>query len=173
MLFHAAALIAFFGAFHISELMARSRSDTSGAALLKEDVAVHGGQIRIVLRWSKTDQRQKGTHVMLCTSADRDLCPVSALSECLVLRGDDKGFLLRHRDSSPLTKHQFWTVTSKALEAIGLARQRFCTHSFRIGAASIAAAMGYWEQEIRRIGHWHSKAFASYVWPTSKISCWF
>lgn len=110
-------------------------------------------QVKIILQHSKTDQHRRGTQVILGACGEQDFCPVSALAEYLTLRRDGSGgFLFRHQDSSLLSRHQFWTVMSRALEAIGLGGQRFCIHYFRIGETSTAAAMGYQEQEIRQIG---------------------
>lgn len=164
-LFHAAALVAFFGAFRISELVAQAKSDTSGRALQVQDVELSAVRASIALRRSKTDQQQRGVVVKLGTCAEKELCPVSALAAYLAVRGRRAGLLFQHQDGSPLTKHQFWSVTARALEKLGLAGKRFCTHSFRIGAASTAAAMGYPAQDIQRLGRWRSKVFRSYVRP--------
>ncbi|XP_015262016.1 PREDICTED: uncharacterized protein LOC107106395, partial [Gekko japonicus] len=67
--------------------------------------------------------------------------------------GEGAGYKFgRHEDGSPLTKHQFWTVTTRALAKLGLSGVRFGTHSFRIGAASTAAALGYSPPDIQRLG---------------------
>ena len=62
-----------------------------------------------------------------------------------------------------MTKYQFWAVTKKALAALGLSNHQFGTHSFRIGAASTAAAAGVGVEGIKAIGRWRSGAFKSYV----------
>lgn len=97
------------------------------------------------------------------------LCSVAILSEYLGISGDGKDPLFVHANGTPLTKHQFWAVTSRALGAISLSGQRFCTHSFQIGAASTAAGMGYQAQDIQRTEQWHTRVFKSYVWLIHKV----
>lgn len=72
-----------------------------------------------------------------------DLCLVRALRDFISVRRNAPGFFFCHETGAPLTKHQFWAVSSRALSNMGLQGARFCTHSFRIGAASTAAAMGF------------------------------
>ena len=39
---------------------------------------------------------------------------------------------------------------------------KYLSHSFRAGLASMMAAAGYRDEEIMRQGRWHSKAFQLY-----------
>lgn len=71
------------------------------------------------------------------------------------------GGTTEHVEGSLLTKHQFWAVTTWALVVISLAGVN--THSFRIGAASKVAAMGYLLLVTKQLGHWHSALYHSYV----------
>lgn len=59
-LFRAAFSLAFFGVFHLSELIAGSRDDTKGRALAVMDVSIQGSALHIYLRRSKTDQLARG-----------------------------------------------------------------------------------------------------------------
>lgn len=54
-LFAATFSLAFFGAFRISELVARSKLDSSGTALNRKDASLAGNTLTVVLRRSKTD----------------------------------------------------------------------------------------------------------------------
>ncbi|XP_054852797.1 uncharacterized protein LOC129341561 isoform X1 [Eublepharis macularius] len=164
-LFHAAALTAFFGALRVGELVAQSRLDLSQRALLLQDVRFVGEKVSLRIRSSKTDQHRKGSTVWLGSCADAELCPVRGLRAYLEKRGDGEGLLFRHCDESPLTRYQFWSVTGRALAKLGLEGFKFGTHSFRIGAASTAAAMGYTDAAIRRVGRWRSAAYRGYVRP--------
>ena len=135
-LFHAAALVAFFGAMRISELVALGKRDMSRRALQLDDIIIHNGQLRIRIRRSKTDQQGRGRQVILGQCSLVKICPVKAVIEFLRLRGVKNGYFFQHRDESPLTKYQFWKLTDMVLERIGIRHMRFGTHSFRIGAAS-------------------------------------
>ncbi|XP_060100330.1 integrase/recombinase xerD homolog [Heteronotia binoei] len=171
LLFQAAAMAAFFGALRVSELVVSSRNDSSGRALLMGDVKIVGDCVTIRVRRSKTDQRHKGVTITLGSCHVSEICPVLALKGYISVRGDDPGPFFRHEDGSPLTKFQFWSVTSQALVKLGLSGFRFGTHSFRIGAASTAAAMGYPGPAIQHVGRWRSSAYKSYVRPMLHDMC--
>lgn len=162
-LFHAASLIAFFGALRISKLVASSKSDLSGKAFDRDDVSVSSDQVHILIRSSKTDQSGKGRSLVLNTCDIAELCPVKALTQFLSVRKTGKGVLFCHVDGSPLTRYQFWVVTAKALRNLGQEGIKSGMHSFRIGAASSAAAMGYSVPRIQELGHWRSGAFRRYI----------
>lgn len=102
------------------------------------DVQLDPESVQIVLRCSKTDQTGKGPLIFLGSCVDPDLCPVAAVRQYLVVHGDRPRYLFVHQDCSPLTKFQFWSVTRRALDNLGLRGWQF-GNSFRIGAAS----MGY------------------------------
>ncbi|XP_054831298.1 uncharacterized protein LOC129326975 [Eublepharis macularius] len=165
LLFHAAALTAFFGALRVSELVSLSARDTSGRALVMQDLKFKGKAAILRVRRSKTDQRGFGCEITLGPCAEQELCPVRALRLYVQARGESPGVLFCHSDGRPLTKYQFWAVTGRALGKLGFSGVRFATHSFRIGAASTAAAMGYPGPEIQKVGRWRSSAYRSYIRP--------
>lgn len=115
-------------------------------------MTVSGGRLHILIRSSKTDQLGKGKSLVLETCGEAELCPVRALSQFLTVRKVGGGILFCHVDGPPLTRYQFWVVTSKALRELGLNGVKFFTHSFRIGVASAAAAMGYSAPRIQEVG---------------------
>lgn len=162
-LFHAAALVAFFGALRISELVAQSKSDQSTWALLAQDVRFAGGQVILTIRGSKTAQRQVRTTLTLSTCGDQQLCPVVALQNYMGTRGWAVGFLFRHQDGTSLTKHQFWAITSRVLTRLDLAGVKFGTHSFTISAASTALVLDYRATSIQYLGHWKSSCYKGYI----------
>ena len=136
LLFHATALVTFFGAFRISEVLAQSKNDKSHAALLFSDVHLHEEQVNFYLRRSKTDQKGRGAQIALAKAPIAEICPVLAMANFLAARGGRPGYLFSHSDGLPLTKYQFWAVAKKALSALGFVGCKFGTHSFRIGAAT-------------------------------------
>ena len=162
-LFQAAALVAFFGAMRISELVALGKGDVSRKALQYEDVMVMGDQIIIRIRSSKADQVGRGSQVRMGRCSRESLCPVKAVKEFMSFRGAGDGYFFQHADKSPLTKYQFWRLTDMALERLGVKNMRFGTHSFRIGAASTAAVLGYSIEQIKQIGRWSSDCYHKYV----------
>ncbi|XP_078240222.1 integrase/recombinase xerD homolog [Pogona vitticeps] len=162
-LFRAASLVAFFGAMRISELVALSKSDDSRSALQRADVRIQNDQIILRIRRSKTDQQGRGGQVRLGRCSIEKLCPVRAVIQFVQVRGNTGGYFFQHADGTPLTKYQFWKLTDMALERVGVQGMRFGTHSFRIGAASTAAAMGYDAERIKQLGRWSSGCYSKYI----------
>ncbi|XP_054856230.1 integrase/recombinase xerD homolog [Eublepharis macularius] len=164
-LFRAAFLITFFGAFRVSEVASGSRSDMSGRALAVSDITCSPRRATIRLRRSKTDQRGRGASVTLRAAAGRHLCPVRAIRAYLALRPPFPGPLFAPEDKLPLTRYQFASVLRACLRHAGFPPMRFGTHSFRIGAATVAAGLGLPAPAIQSIGRWRSSAFRSYIRP--------
>ncbi|XP_067320361.1 integrase/recombinase xerD homolog [Anolis sagrei] len=167
LLFHSAALIAFFGALRVSELVATGKTDGSLKALLLSDVKLTQQGLQIFIRSSKTDQRGRGTEVSLAHCEDGDICPVRAVTEFMSARGVTPGYFFIHKDGFPLTRYQFWALTNKALKVLGLQQHKFGTHSFRIGAASTAARLGYGAERIKSLGRWKSESYKGYIRPVA------
>lgn len=80
-------------------------------------------------------------------------------------KGQSPGNLFCHGDDSPLTRSQFWSVTSKTFGKAGISGWKFGTHSFRIGTASTTAALGYGVDQIKGVGLWTSQSYKSYIRP--------
>ena len=92
-----------------------------------------------------------------------DLCLVKVTASYLRIRGAGQEYFFIHKDSSPLMKYQFWRLTDLALNKVGLQGLKFGTQSFRIGAASTAAALGYHIEDIKWIGWWSSHNYLRYI----------
>ncbi|XP_053114245.1 uncharacterized protein LOC128328362 isoform X1 [Hemicordylus capensis] len=162
-LFRAAALVAFFGAFRVGEMFPRSRRGPTSRVLQISDLTMGASRVVLHLRFSKTDQRGKGQSVALHAAGDPGLCPVRALEDYTEARGSAMGCLFIHANGRHVTQFQFWAVMRRAFVAAGVPTQDLAPHSFRIGAASMAARMGYSGPEIRRLGRWRSAAYRRYV----------
>uniref|UniRef100_A0A1X7SJB1 Tyr recombinase domain-containing protein n=1 Tax=Amphimedon queenslandica TaxID=400682 RepID=A0A1X7SJB1_AMPQE len=66
-------------------------------------------------------------------------------------------------DGNPLLKEQFVAGVRKALAEVGKNPDCFAGHSFRIGAATTAAAAGVPAHIIKHLGRWSSDAYLLYV----------
>lgn len=84
---------------------------------------------------------------------EKELCTVSDPASYMEHRGWGARLLFQHVDGTPMTKHQFWTVTTRALTKLELSGVKFGTHSFQIGTASTASTMGYVTMAIKKLGH--------------------
>ena len=73
------------------------------------------------------------------------------------------GPLICWPDASPISRSFFATAFKENLQFCDLDILHYKTHSFRIGAASQAAAKGIPDTEIRDSGRWKSDAFFRYM----------
>ncbi|XP_066489002.1 integrase/recombinase xerD homolog [Tiliqua scincoides] len=163
LLFKACCQVLFFGAFRPSEVLSISKFKPGDRALRWGDCVLGANHVSLFLRHSKTDQRGKGQWVHLKRSATVEICPVQAIVAYRRVAPQGAGPLFRHENASPLTIYQFRAVFHAALRGRSLAPDRFGLHSFRIGAASTAARLGFPAGAIKKIGRWRSGAFRYYV----------
>ncbi len=133
----AAACAAFFGFLRSAEFCS--------SALLLSDVAIddreHPTTLSLLIKCSKTDQFHQGTNIYL-SKTDTDLCPVEAITGYLALRQQPDGPLFTSQQGTPLTSEVFITRVQAALGRAGVNPDFYKSHSFRIGAATTAAAQG-------------------------------
>ena len=72
-------------------------------------------------------------------------------------------------DGRPLTRQQLSSSVQSILHGAGYAGL-YSGHSFRIGAATTAAARGVPDHLIKTLGHWSSDAYQIYIrTPVSSI----
>ena len=130
------------------------------------DIAVDNAKtptiISLRLKKSKTDQARLGVKIFIGQTGD-DLCPVTALLRYLAARGNSPGPLFRWKEGAPLSKTRFVEQVRSALTKARLPADKFAGHSFRIGAATTAAAAGLEDSVIQTLGHWKSTAYLLYV----------
>ena len=103
--------------------------------------------LSVRLKASKTDPFQKGITLYI-GRVSSDLCPVSAVLAYLLSRGKSDGPLFRFKDGRPLTRQQFVAAVQDALRKAGVDAESYAGHSFRIGAATTAAARGLEDSTI-------------------------
>ena len=103
--------------------------------------------------------------VDLIVYREEPVCPVPRLIEYLALRGCSSGPLFCWPDNTPVSREYFVRSLKEALQFCDLDHTRYKSHSFRIGAASWAAANGMSDAQIRLFGRWKSNAFLRYIRP--------
>lgn len=173
----AAVCVGFFGFLRSGEFTVPSDSSYDASVHLSfEDIAVNCRAtptvIRLRLKASKTDPFRKGVEIYIGRGEGK-LCPITALVRFLALRGSKPGPLLCWKDGSPLTKPRLVGLLRVALEKAGLDPAKFAGHSFRIGAASTAAAKGMEDSVIKTLGRWNSNAYCRYVkLPASELAAY-
>ena len=135
-------------------------------AIQSSDVSVdshtYPSILRIFLRRAKTDPFGKGVYVCVGRT-NSSLCPVAAILGYLAIRPPGRGPLFIFRDGTPLTRDRFVREVRAALSAAHIDHQAYSGHSFRIGAATMAAQAGLPPHLIKMLGRWSSDAYQVYI----------
>ena len=163
----AACCLAFVGFLRAGELTVPGDDAFDAAThLTREDLAVDipGSPtvFRVTLKASKTDPFRRGVALYIGKGAP-DLCPVKALVSYLLVRGERAGLLFIFEDGRFLSRQRFVGEVRGALGKEGIDSSKYCGHSFRIGAATTAAARGMEDALIMTLGRWQSLAYLDYV----------
>ena len=90
-------------------------------------------------------------------------CPVRLMKSYLKLRDNKQGALFIFPDGYLITLSFFINLKKKTLKLAGLSDKFYKGHSFRIGGATIEAANGYSDAQIKSMGRWKSGAFKKYI----------
>lgn len=109
-------------------------------------------------------KHHSGPPVILSIPQDKSqYCPVKILCAYLHIRGMAPGPLFCNASISPIKSSQFTAMLAKCIDWNGLQKLNIKPHSFRIGAATKAAMMGYSDVQIQTMGRWKSSAFKKYI----------
>lgn len=93
------------------------------------------------------------------------LCPYQALTDSLNLRKhhSPESLLFFLMDNTPVLRQYFTSQLQLALKFGNLNLSKYQAHSFRIGTATSAAAIGYMDIKIQNMGRWRFNAFKKYI----------
>lgn len=163
----AAFLVCFFGFLRSGEITIPSSSSYDPSVHLNfSDISLNSvtspSVVAIRLKCSKTDPFRQGVTIYI-GSTNQTLCPLSALLNYIAIRGSSPGLLFHFHDKAPLTKSRFVSSFRNLLDQAGIDCAAYAGHSFRIGAASTAAARGVEDSLIQTLGRWKSSAYLAYV----------
>ena len=117
----------------------------------------------IRFKYSKADPFGKG-HIVTLHATNTLTCPVQAMRHYLKLRSyhaQSPLFLLA--DGTVLTRFKFITSLRCLPAKVGLQAELYAGHSFRIGAATTAAAAGLPDWLIQAMGRWSSECYKRYI----------
>ena len=159
----AAMLTAFFGFLRVSEYTSdHVKAFDPVRTLCCQDISIIDTSPRAIdlqIKASKCDPFRSGITVRL-TENKSLLCPVNALKEFSKVHPSKKGPLFAFQDGRYLTRKSWSTLLSKFKPAH---LKNLSSHSFRIGAATTAAAAGYPRWLIQALGRWSSDCFRDYL----------
>ena len=171
----AAACLCFFGFLRSGEVVTSKEMDYDIHSHLcfgdiKVDSRTSPSFLQVRIKASKTDPFRQGVSLYI-GAADGPLCPVSAVLSYMVVRGDAPGPLFIWANGRYLTREKFVTGVRRALELAGLDSKRYAGHSFRVGAATIAARCGIQDALIKTLGRWESSAYTRYIRTAPDVLC--
>ena len=165
-LMKAACFLAFFGFLRCGEFTCPSYDFDPGLHLCLKDVTVYPQFIGVNIKVSKTDPFRQGCVIKLFKTGS-PLCPYSALLQFLQVRHTFRNsslepfFLLP--DFLPLTRGTFAKMLNELCRSTAISTSSLNTHSFRIGAATTAAANKTPEHLIQTLGRWSSDCYRRYI----------
>ena len=114
------------------------------------------------IKGSKTDQTRQG--ITLCIGRTyNDLCPVAAVLAYLARRKVDQRPLFKLDSGQPLTRPKLVDLVKLSIKQAGIDPSHYSGHSFRIGAATTAAANGIGDAVIQMLGRWSSDSYTRYI----------
>ena len=163
----AACCLGFFGFMRAGEFTAASAKEFDPTTTLcSSDIAVDNKEapsvVRVILRHSKTDPFRKGVSIFLGRTF-RDLCPVLAMLAFMAKRPAIPGPLFIFRDGTFLTRDKLVHAIKQTLSSASMEVKGYSGHSFRIGAATTAAAKGIEDSIIKMLGRWESSVYQLYL----------
>ena len=129
---------------------------------IKVDHPSNPSVVQVRIKASKTDPFRKGVNLYLGKTGS-SLCPVAAILSYLCVRGTGPGPLFKYGDGRYLTRSRFVDSIRSVLQQAGIDQSLYCSHSFRIDAATTAAAKGIEDSLIQTLGRWQSSAYLRYV----------
>ena len=162
-----ASTLCFFGFLRSGEITLTSTTNYNPTAHLSYDDnsvdnATNPSIIQVCLKTSKTDPFRHGVSIYIGKTGNH-LCPVMALLNYLVLRGNSPGSFFQFQDGTPLTKARFVSGFQSALTRAGIQAHLYSGYSFRSGAVTTAASQGIKDSIIQTLGRWRSSAYLTYM----------
>lgn len=171
-----AFLTAFFGFLRCGEFTCRIKDDHLNCLLI-DDIAFHSVLFQFVLklRTSKTDPFRAGADIII--NENDTFGPVRTMNNYLKCRlgmGASSGsplFVENEFNTNPLSRETFINYLRQLLIRLGYNENKFCGHSFRIGAATSAAAAGVEDHVIQTLGRWSSDCYVRYIRTDKNVIC--
>ena len=171
----AASCMCFFGFLRSGEVVIPSDSAFDPSSHLSVgDVRVNDLSnpqfLEVNIKRSKTDPFRQGVRLYLGRSKS-DVCPVAAILAYMVIRQSAPGPFFVFADGRYLTRVRFVAALRSALRSAGFHECGYAGHSFRIGAATTAAANGVPDSLIKTMGRWESSAYTLYIRTPRETLC--
>lgn len=164
----AAFTLAFFGFLRSSEFTCNGKFDPhthlSRADINFQPNIFSPDFVVITIKKSKTDPFRETAKLTIARS-NSNVCAVTALQDYLLqTHGQTTPQpLFTFHDGRSLTRASLTNNLRALLLVCGLDSANFASHSFRIGAATTAGAVGLPDWLIKVLGRWKSNAYQTYI----------
>lgn len=155
LLYRAVFLVAFFAFLRIGEYT-QSHHNLRGS-----DVILMRSAIK--LRFTSFKFSRGHVAEILLPAINSTLCPVGALRPYDSLQLSSAFYYFVDDLGSPLKPTRVRSVLRDISALLNLSPGVLTPHSFSIGAATAAAAIGILDNQIMRMGRWSSAAFQKYI----------
>ena len=164
----AAFTLAFFGFLRCSELTCNGHFDRN-VHLPREDITffpniMNPKHMQVRIKKSKTDPFRQ-TALITIAKSHSNICAVTAIREFLLQTPEisSQSPLFQFKNGTYLSRRTMASNLHTLLGLCGLQSKEYNTHSFRIGAATTAAAAGVPSWLIKILGRWRSDAYEKYI----------
>ena len=159
-LFKAMYSVSFFALMRVGEIT----SNSSGLVSLKLDqIQFKEDYVLMSIKHFKHNACRQPFELVLTKQKSSVICPVEALKDYLLVRGDSDGPLFCMPNLDPISREMFTKYLKINLSYCGLNTDLYKSHSLRIGGATYYAELGLSDEQIRLIGRWKSNAFKKYI----------
>ncbi len=74
------------------------------------------------------------------------------------------GPLFCYRSGEPVSYDEYNQIFKNLVKCLGI-HNSYTQHSARIGGATLAASLGFSEEQIKALGRWNSRAYDHYLCP--------
>ncbi len=158
----------YHGLFRSSEILSREKDKYDPHyTLLGKDVKLVENKKETLLQIAIKAPKESKTNATILVDiykSNSNLCPVRAFKKWQAMGEieDDKP-VFRFESGELLTSNWLNRWLRETLSDLGSDNKCYTTHSFRIGAATALAQLGFGESDIKSAGRWSSRAFELYV----------
>ena len=160
-------LLAFHAFLRIGEMTPANATCISKVIQFRDVKIMHTPDsktcLEVIIRHCKGNISREAFSITIEKSEFPLLCCVAAFREFVKIRGFKNGPLFLFQNGDPVLRHKFGSLLKTNLAKAGFDIQLYKGHSFRIGAATSAAAAGISEENIMKLGRWKSSAFKKYI----------
>jgi hypothetical protein len=161
-------LLAFNAFLRLGEIVVKSKC-LANLVIQREDVSFEFDDKNslvaaiLILKHFKTNKTKDIFQIHLKVAKDTSMCPVRALYEYLRVFSNGTGPLYQFIGGNPVPYSFVSNHLKNSIQFIGLNPALYKGHSFRIGAATQAARLGFSENCIQKMGRWNSDALRRYI----------